>query len=384
MNFELTDEQEMFVDAAKKLSHEQLAPILQRHRTDYALPKEAMLEIYGALGEFGITAARLPVEYGGTGISMIDYGLLIEQLPPVIALSLISHDGSITRLHAGGSAGLRSAYLPDLVAGRKIACTANSETEAGSDSNAIRTKLEVEGPYAYITGRKMWITNASICDVMIVSCTVGLDEHDRPIATRVLVDRSHADVDIREISLTGLKQGHLSEVVFERTRVPSGNIIGSPGDAGKYMTLAWNGNRPLLGMMAVGIAQRALDIAREYVGVRRQFGKHLGNHQLVQQDLADIETAVISSRLICLFALGCLDQGARANGTSAMAKRFATSNALRAVDLAMQIHGAMGIAEEVGLEQLWRDVRVLQVPDGAMGILTLIQGRELTGAAAFR
>ena len=87
---------------------------------------------------------------------------------------------------------------------------------------------------------------------------------------------------------------------------------------------------------------------------------------------------------MCLFALGCLDQGARANGTSAMAKRFATKNALRAVDLAMQLHGAMGIAEEVGLEQLWRDVRVLQVPDGTMGILALIQGRELTGAAAFR
>ncbi|MGF6779220.1 acyl-CoA dehydrogenase family protein [Paraburkholderia sp. GAS334] len=384
MNFELTDDQDMFVSAAKKLSQSRLTPILQRHPSDRPLPKEAMLEIYGALGDFGITAARLPAEHGGAGLSMIDYGLVIEQLPPVIALSLISHDGSITRLHAGASAELREAYLPDLIAGRKIACTANSEPEAGSDSNAIRTRLEVEGPDAYITGRKLWITNASVCDVMIVSCAVGLDAGDRPITSRVLVDRSQADVDISEIPLTGLKQGHLSEVVFDRTRVPSANIIGSPGDAGKYMTLAWNGNRPLLGMMAVGIAQRALDIAREYVGVRQQFGKHLGNHQLVQQDLADIETAVISSRLMCFFALGCLDQGTRANGTSAMAKRFATKNALRAVDLAMQLHGAMGIAEEVGLDQLWRDVRVLQVPDGTMGILALIQGRELTGAAAFR
>jgi len=384
MNFELTDAQEMFVDAAKKLTHKRLAPVLQRYRPDCPLPKDAMLEIYGVLGKFGITAARLPVEHGGTGLSMIDYGLAIEQLPPVIALSLISHDGSITRLHAGAPAELLKTYLPDLIAGRKIICTATSEPESGSDSSAIRTKLEVEGPDAYITGRKLWITNASVCDLMIVACTVGFGDRDRPIATRVLVDRNRADLDIREISLTGLKQGHLGEVVFERTHVPSANIIGSPGDAGKYMTLAWNGNRPLLGMIAVGIAQRALDIAREYVGVRRQFGKNLGSHQLVQQDLADIETAVVSSRLMCLYALGCLDEGARANGTSAMAKRFATSNALKAVDLAMQLHGAMGIAEEFGLEQLWRDIRVLQVPDGTMGILALIHGRELTGTAAFR
>jgi alkylation response protein AidB-like acyl-CoA dehydrogenase len=348
------------------------------------LPKKAMLEIYSVLGEFGVTAARLPAESGGSGLSMVDYGLIIEQLPAVIGLSLISHDGSITRLHAGAPADLRDAYLPDLIAGRKIACTANSETEAGSDSNAIRTTLDIDGSDAYITGRKIWITNASICDVMIVSCSTGTDETGRPLARRVLVDCNTAAVSVLEIPLTGLKQGHLSEVVFERTRVPAENIIGSPGDAGKYMTLAWNGNRPLLGLMAVGIAQRALDMAREYVGVRKQFGKNLGSHQLVQQDLADIETAVISSRLMCLYALSCLDQGIRSNGTSAMAKRFATENALKAVHLAMQLHGAMGVTKELGLEELWRDIRVLQVPDGTMGILALIQGRELTGTAAFR
>ena len=384
MNFELTHQQQMFVDAAKKLSREGLLTVLRRHPEDSALSKEAMLEIYSALADFGVTAARLPAESGGSGLSMVDYGLVIEQIPAVIGLSLISHDGSITRLHSGAPADLRDAYLPDLIAGRKIACTANSETEAGSDSNAIRTTLDIDGPDAYLTGRKIWITNASICDVMIVSCSTGTDEAGRPITRRVLVDCNTADVSVREIPLTGLKQGHLSEVVFERTRVPAANIIGSPGDAGKYMTLAWNGNRPLLGLMAVGIAQRALDMAREYVGVRKQFGKNLGAHQLVQQDLADIETAVISSRLMCLYALSCLDRGIRSNGASAMAKRFATGNALKAVHLVMQLHGAMGITEELGLEQLWRDIRVLQVPDGTMGILALIQGRELTGTAAFR
>ena len=315
---------------------------------------------------------------------MVDYGLIIEQLPPVIALSLISHDGSTTRLSGGASAEIRAKYLPDLIAGRKIACTANSEQDAGSDSNAVRTRLEIDGDRAFITGAKMWITNASICDVIIVACSMATNEKGKPATRRVLVDRSMAKVGVREIPLTGLRQGHLCELEFDRTEVPATHIIGSPGDAGKYMTLGWNGNRPLLGLMATSIAQHAFELAREHAGIRKQFGTQLARFQMVQQDLSDIETAIMSSRLMCLHALSCIDRGVRANGAAAMAKRFATANAVRAIDLAMQIHGAIGITAEMGLEQLWRDARVLQVPDGTMGILALIQGREITGQAAFR
>jgi alkylation response protein AidB-like acyl-CoA dehydrogenase len=384
MDFELTEPQQMLVDSARKLSADHLKPILDRHVSDKPLPKAAMLEIYRHLANFGITSARLPVEFGGARLSMVDYGLIIEQLPAVVALSLLSHDGSTMRLSGGASDEIRAAYLPDLIAGRKIACTANSEQDAGSDSNAVRTRLEIEGDRAFITGGKMWITNASICDVIIVACSTGTDEKGKPETRRVLVDRSKAKVGVRETELIGLRQGHLCELEFDRTEVPTANIIGSPGDVGKYMTLGWNGNRPLIGLMATSIAQRAFELAREHAGIRKQFGAQLARFQLVQQDLSDIETAITSSRLMCLHALSCIDQGVRANGTSAMAKRFATANAVRAIDLAMQIHGAIGITAEMGIEQLWRDARVLQVPDGTMGVLALIQGREITGQAAFR
>ncbi len=219
---------------------------------------------------------------------------------------------------------------------------------------------------------------------MVVSCVMAADGAGKSAPGRVLVDLDRAEVGIREIELTGLRQGHLCEVEFNRTEVPVSNIIGAPGDAGKYLTLGWNGNRPLLGLMATAIAQRAFDMARDHAATRRQFGAPLARFQLVQQDLADIETAILSSRLMCFNALGCLDRGVRANGVSAMAKRFATASALRAIDLAMQIHGAIGITADLALEQLWRDARVFQVPDGTMGVLALIQGREITGQAAFR
>ncbi|MNZ84464.1 Acyl-CoA dehydrogenase [compost metagenome] len=248
----------------------------------------------------------------------------------------------------------------------------------------MKTRIRIDGEHAYISGRKIWITNASVCDVLNVSCTLGTDERGRPIAQRALVDRSQSEVDVREIGVTGLQQGHLSEVVFEETKIPVGHLIGEAGDAAKTLTVGWNGNRPLIGLMCVHLAQKAFDMAVEYARVREQFGKPLGAHQLVQQDLADIETLVVTARLLCYQALDGMDRGQRANGTSAMAKRYATQACERAIHLAMQVHGAMGITEELGIERMWRDARMFQVPDGMNGILALIQGREITGISAFR
>ncbi|MBY0558800.1 acyl-CoA dehydrogenase family protein [Hyphomicrobium sp.] len=385
MNFQLTEEQRLLVDATRRLTLETLEPILKRHAPDRSLPKQAMLEIYAALAEFGVTSMRLPADRGGAGMAALDFGLMLEQLPPVVAISLISHDGSTVRLSAGASEAVCARYLPDLTAGRKIACTATSEGGSGSDSNAISTRLTVRGERAIISGQKLWITNGSICDVMVVACTTGADDRGRPLNRRVIVDLHEAkNVTIREIPITGLRQGHLSEVFFDDVEVPVENIVGEPGDAGKYMTLMWNGNRPLLGLICAGIASRAYQIARDHCANRKQFGRPLASMQLVQQDLSDIETAVTASRLMCLSALDALDHGLRGNGTSAMAKRFATSQSLRAVDLSMQLMGALGTCEEVGLEQMWRDTRVFQVPDGTNGILALIHGREITSTAAFR
>lgn len=384
MEFSLNEEQQMMVDAARRVAQEGIEPIMRRHPVDQPLPKAAMLEIYALLAELGITAPRLPREAGGGELKMLDYGLMVEQLPPVVALSLISHEGTITRIHHGCPPDIRERYLPDLIAGRKIACTATTETGAGSDSGSIRTKLRIDGDCAYLTGSKIWITNASVCDVVNLSCTLGTDENGRSMARRVLLDRSEIEFEVREIPVMGLQQGHLSEMVFDETRLPASHVIGEAGDVAKTLTLAWNGNRPLLGLMCVHLAQKAFELALAHAKTHKQFGKTIGGHQLVQQDLADIETLIVTARLLCYNALDTIDQGIRANGVSAMAKRYATQACERAIQLAMQVHGGMGISQEMGLERMWRDARMFQVPDGMNGILALIQGRELVGISAFR
>lgn len=383
MTFSLTEDQQAIVDTTRRLVKNSIEPLMRSHPGDRPLPKPVMLELYAMLAGLGITAPRLPAEAGGAGLSMVDYGLICEQLPPVLALSLLSHEGTINRIHAGCAPALAARYLPDLIAGRRLCCTANTEPDSGSDSRAVRTRVEIEGDWAYITGSKVWITNASIADVINVSCVSGADASGRPVVSRVLVDTAESPIDVRETAVTGLKQGHLSELVFERTRVPAHHVLGAGGDAAKQLTVGWNGNRPLIGLMTAHLAQRAYALTLDHVRSRKQFGRSLASMQLVQQDLADMETHIVSSRLMCFHALDAMDRGLRPNGTSAMAKRYATQACERAIHLAMQLHGAMGISEEMGLEQMWRDARMFQVPDGTNGILALIQAREITGEAAF-
>jgi alkylation response protein AidB-like acyl-CoA dehydrogenase len=166
--------------------------------------------------------------------------------------------------------------------------------------------------------------------------------------------------------------------------VPRANVLGREGDAARVLTLSWLVNRPLFGLMAVHMAEAALDAALRYADERTQFGRRIGEFQLVQQLLADIAADVQSSRLLCYWALSCIDAGERANHASAMAKRRAIAACREAVSKAMEVHGAMGLSREMGLERLYRDIRMLPVPDGTNQILTLIEGRELTGHAAFR
>lgn len=383
MDFALSEEQSMMVDAAKRLVDKHIEPILASHDRDRALPKDAILKIMARAAELGLTSARIPEEGGGAGLRMLDYGLIGEQMPASVALILQPHEATTARVYFGCNDEQKARFLEDLMSGRRIACTASTEPDVGSDPRSIKTTVTEDGDYLVLKGRKQWISNSTVCDLMNVTCRRVHADGTTTLA-RVLVERAESPFEANEVRMHGLCQAPLGEVLFDGCRVPRRNLCPETGDTARLLTLTWLANRPLVGLLAVNIGQKALDAARAYAGMRKQFGKYIGGFQLIQNDLAEIETAVISSRLLCYNALAALDRGERANGLSAMAKRYAVDACDRAVALAMRVHGAMGLSRELGLEQLARDVRTLTIPDGTPGILTLIQGRELTGLDPFR
>lgn len=383
MDFSLTSEQQMMVDAAKRLVATHIQPILDTNDRDKGLPKTAVLAIMEKAADLGLTCARIPESAGGAGLSMLDYGLIGEQIPPSVALILQPHEATTARIHFGGSPEQKERYLADLMAGRKIACTGSTEPDVGSDPRGVKTRVREIGDQLVIDGSKLWISNAPVCDLINVTCR-RTDDDGNSSLVRVLVDRNESKFETRELNMLGLCQAPLGEVTFDDCRVPKQNLCPDTGDTARLLTLTWLANRPLVGLMAVNLAQKALDAARTYAGIRKQFGRYIGGFQLIQSDLAEIETAVLTSRLVCYNALAVIDRGERANGLSAMAKRYAVDACDRAIALAMRIHGAIGLSRELDLEQMARDVRTISIPDGTPGILTLIQGRELTGLDAFR
>jgi alkylation response protein AidB-like acyl-CoA dehydrogenase len=384
LDFALSDDQQMMVDAARRLNEKFVQPLLAAHDPLKALPKDAVLSVLQKAADLGLTAARIPEEGGGAGLKMLDYGLMVEQLPPSIMLMVQPHEATSTRIYFGGSIEQRERLLPDLIAGRKVAATGSTEPDHGSDPRGIKTTATADGEgHVVLTGRKQWISNAPVCDLLYVTCRMADPAGGFKMA-RVIVEREESPFETWELAMHGLCQAPLGEVLFDATRVPVHNVCPESADTARLLTITWLANRPAVGLMAVGLAQRALDMARDYAGVRKQFGKPIGAFQAIQNDLADIETLVVTARLTCYHALAAIDRGERANGLSAMAKRYAVDACDKAIAIAMRVHGAMGLSRELGLEQLARDVRTLTIPDGTPGILALIQGRELTGIDPFR
>ncbi|MCW5602993.1 MAG: acyl-CoA/acyl-ACP dehydrogenase [Burkholderiales bacterium] len=384
MDFELSPEQHAMRDAVRSMVKRDLLPIVDRHDDRHMLPKEAYLEVLGILSRQRLTAPRLPADAGGAGITMLDYGIIFEQVPPRIGMNLMSHEGCITRLHMECSAAQKERLLPDLLAGRKVGCTGSTEPDTGSDPRGIKTRLVSENGALRLHGSKMWITHASVCDVMIVTCVDTRAGKSGREIVKVVVEKDVTPFEAREIGTIGLQQGYLGEAVFDGCVVPEENVIESQRGGTSVLKQTWNVNRPLVGLQAVHLAQAAFDVALEYARVRKAFGKALAGHQLVQKNLSDMATSIEASRLLCYRALALVDQGAPAEGSSAMAKRFAQNACERVIWEAMNILGALGLAREAKLEAMYRDARMLSIPDGTNELLALMHGRELTGVAAFR
>lgn len=384
MDFALTAEQALMQDAMRRLVAREIDPLLVKNDPNSSLPKSAFLHALSCLADLGLTAARLPESVGGPGIAMLDYGLMVEHLPPQIAVSLIGHEASTARLYADGTEEQRARLLPDFIAGRKLFCTGSTEPDTGSDPRGVRTRLTREGNRLVLNGRKMWITNVSACDAILVTCLDAREGDPRGRVVKVVVERKHSPFDAREIDTIGLKQGLLGEAVFQDVTIRPENVVETSAGGTEALKTSWAVNRPLFGLLAVHLAQRGYDMALEYAKVRRQFDKPIGAHQLVQRNLSDIVTAITTSRLLCYYALSAIDQGEISDGVAAMAKRYAQNACRDALWQAMNTLGAMGLSTEAKIEGLYRDMRMIAIPDGTNEILALIHGRALTGLEAFR
>jgi alkylation response protein AidB-like acyl-CoA dehydrogenase len=385
MDFQLTFEQRMFQESIKKLVDREITPILKRNDPNIALPKEERRAIVKLCAAQGLTSARIPEELGGSGMSALEYGLIREVMGASISFHMGGGEATAHRIISGGNGDQIERFVPGLINGDILGASGTTEPGAGSDPRGAKAKAVRDGDDWIVNGHKTWVSGAVSCELMLTSASIGKDEKGHNRLQWFVIEREVSPFITKKIMCLGLRQGQLGEAIFDDCRVPDKNVVGAEGTAARVLQESWLMQRPAMGLMAVGMAQKAMDEAVKYAGLREMFGRKIGQFQLVQQMLVDISTAITTSRLLCYYALDAIDRDASDKvQMSAMSKRYAIEACTRAISLAMEVHGAMGISVELGLEELYRDVRMLPIPDGTNQILALIEGRELTGMSAIR
>lgn len=381
MDFTLTEEQQMIVDTLGKYAENELKPIAQQYR-DQLIPREKMLEIQQSLLDFGVGPGVVSEELGGLGLDAVTMGLLqfeVAKASPDIAItSLIQM--TVGKLLSLVPDHLKDAYVGPVLTGHKLGCIGMSEPGAGSQVTAVNCRAKLDGDEYVINGEKMWISNGGYSDFIFLLARFN----DDPVGGLglIVVDREHG-YQTSDIEKMGLNSQSTAIVSFQDVRVPASNLMVEPGKAMKALLTLLASSRPIVGLMALAIAEAALEEAVKYSQDRVQFGKPIAGHQLICAKLGEMATKVQAGKLMSYRALSAIDNGERSDVYSAMAKWFGTELACEVVAEAMQIHGGNGITREFPVEYMYRAVRPFMVTEGTNEIQKLAIGRSLTGIDAF-
>ncbi len=377
MNFELTPEQQMWRASVREFCDKEVAP-RARHADETGEFNWEAVRKGAALGLLGL---NIPEDLGGAGVDAISAAIAIEELGRACgstALALAAHNGlGCAAISLFGSDALKQQWLPKLASGQgRLAALALTEPGAGSDlAGGVQTRAVVEGDSWIIDGQKMWTTNASIADVIVVLCRT---EGGRLSQIVVPTDAPGITIGAPEKKM-GLHGSPTHAVTFDEVRVPYTNLVGVAGK-GLAQTLAvLDGGRIGIGALSVGLAQGAFEAAVKYAHERHTFGVPIAQHQAIQWMLADASAEIEIARLYVYYAAWRKGQGLPFTKEAAQAKLFATEMAERVCRNAIQVHGGYGYSSEFPVERLYRDARLMTIGEGSSEIQRLVIARHVLG-----
>ncbi|SEA56244.1 acyl-CoA dehydrogenase family protein [Alkalimonas amylolytica] len=381
MNFNLTEDQQAFVDVAKQFSEQELAPNAAQWDRDHHFPKDVIQKA----GELGFCSLYTPEEDGGMGLSRLDSSIIFEQLSmgcTATTAMLTIHNMATWMIASWGSADAKAEWIEHLVTGQKLASYCLTEPGSGSDAAALRTSAKKEGAEYVLNGSKMFISGAGSTEVLVVMARTG-EAGPKGISAFIVPADAKGVIYGKAEEKMGWNAQPTRLITFEDVRVPAHYLLGEEGQGFSFAMKGLDGGRINIATCSIGTAQQALNTARNYMLERQQFGKPLAAFQALQFKLADMATELVAARQLVRMAAFKLDQGdSEATAYCAMAKRFATDVGFQVCDQALQLHGGYGYIKEYPLERHFRDVRVHQILEGTNEIMRLIISRRLLDEAA--
>ncbi|WP_374773264.1 acyl-CoA dehydrogenase family protein [Streptomyces sp. NBC_01310] len=383
MNLELSEEQSAVRRLAREFTEREVAPYAAAWDRAESVDR-AIVKKLGALGFLGLT---VPEAYGGAGGDHLAYVLVTEELGRgdsavrgIVSVSL----GLVAKtIAAWGTEEQKQEWLPRLCSGDALGCFGLTEPGTGSDAGSLTTRAVRDGGAYVLDGSKMFITNGTWADVVLLFARTG-DEPGHRGVSAFLVPTDTPGLTRREIhGKLGLRGQATAELVLDGVRVPASAMLGPEGKGFSVAMSALAKGRMSVAAGCVGIAQAALDAAVSYAAQREQFGKPIAQHQLVQELIADISVDVDAARLLTWRVADLIDRGQPFATESSTAKLFASEAAVRAASNALQVHGGYGYIDEYPAGKLLRDARVMTLYEGTSQIQKLLIGRARTGVSAF-
>lgn len=378
MQYDLTDDQLAFRDAARTFAEKAMAPHAARWDDEHIFPVELLREA----GEMGFMGIYTPEALGGMGLSRLDTSVIVEELAaacPSTAAYITIHNMATWMVATFGQQDCREAVVPQLASGEWLASYCLTEPGAGSDAASLRTRAVRDGDDYLISGSKVFISGAGDTHVLVLMArTGGPDSGAGGISTFVIPAEAEGITYGRQEDKMGWHSQPTRMVSFDNVRVPASRRLGAEGEGFAIAMQGLDGGRLNIATCSLGGAQAALLRARDYMHEREQFGKPLAAFQALQFKIADMATQLTAARqMVRLGAFKLDNDDAEATLHCAMAKRFATDVCFDVVNEALQLHGGYGYIREYPLERYLRDLRVHQILEGTNEVMRLIAARRL-------
>jgi len=382
MDFRPTDLQDLLRRAVREFAETEIRPHVREWDEAQAFPRSLVTKM-AALGLMGI---QFPEEYGGAGMSAIDYCICVEELAridPAVSLSVAAHNGlCASHIAMFGTEAQKRQYLVPLAKGEWIGAWGLTEPTAGSDAARLRTTAVRDGAGWVINGAKAFITHASIGEVAVVMAITDKKKGSHGISA-FIVERGNPGMAAgRHEDKLGMRASDTSELIFRDCRVGADALLGAENEGFINTLQVLDAGRIGIAALAVGLAQGAYETARRYALERVQFGQPIASFQAIQWKLVDLATRIEAARLLTYRAAYLKDKGVRTSRESAMAKLMSSEVAVRASEECVQIHGGYGFVKDYPAEKFFRDVKLTTIGEGTSEIQRLVIARQLLAAPA--
>ncbi len=379
LNFDLGETADMIRDTVQAFAQNEIAPLAAEIDKTDVFPRQ-LLPKMGELGLLGITVEE---EWGGTGLGYLEHVISMEEISRAsasVGLSYGAHSNlCVNQLRRWGNQDQKTRYLGKLVSGEHLGALAMSESGAGSDVVSMKLKAEKKGDQYILNGTKMWITNAPDADTLIVYAKTNPDKASRGISA-FIIERGMKGFSVaQKLDKLGMRGSETGELVFEDCAVPEENVMGPLNGGVEVLMSGLDYERTVLSGGPTGIMQACMDVVLPYIHDRKQFGKSIGEFQLVQGKLADMYVQMNAAKAYVYAVAKACDRGETARKDAAGAILYSAETATKLALDAIQLLGGNGYINEYATGRLLRDAKLYEIGAGTSEIRRWLIGRELFG-----